>query len=197
MTRDWHAAHLVIVAHGLHRHAQHLVSQRVAARVHHLLDDVDDHVDLLDAAVPEHVGVGGGVVRQVGAVAGLQGDTLSRHAAGLYIAWLGVDKNKLKSKCSDGLSLRVRVLTWEDALVFAGLVSPVVVHDPPPGRLQLPLGEGEAAGLRLGDCAAAVERGAEHLADLGRVEPRPRLGAEVEIEVDCFEEALVTPGNCQ
>ena len=88
-------------------------------------------------------------------------------------------------------------LTWEDALVFAGLVSPVVMHDPPPGRLQLPLGEGEAAGLRLGDGAAAVERGAEHLADLGRVEPRPRLGAEVEIEVDCFEEALVTPGNCQ
>ena len=71
--------YLVIVAHGLHSHAEHLVGQGVTPGVHHLLDDVDDHVHLLDGLVAEHVGVGGDVVGQVGAVARLQGDALAVH----------------------------------------------------------------------------------------------------------------------
>ena len=69
--------YLVIVAHGLYSHTEHLIRQRVTARVHHLLDDIYDHVHLLDGLVAEHVGVCGDVVRQVGAVARLQGDTLA------------------------------------------------------------------------------------------------------------------------
>ena len=84
MTRDtdtWRVynVYLVIVTHGLDCHAEHLVGQGVTARVHDLLDDVDDHVHLLDGLVPEHVGVGGDVVGQVGAVARLQGDALAVH----------------------------------------------------------------------------------------------------------------------
>ena len=71
--------YLVIVAHGLDCHAEHLIGQGVTAGVHNLLDHIDDHVHLLDGLVAEHVGVGGDVVRQVGAVARLQGDALAVH----------------------------------------------------------------------------------------------------------------------
>ena len=63
--------HLVIVTHGLNCLAQQLVRQRVTLRVHHRPDHVDDQVHLPHAGLAQHVGVGGDVVGQVGAVARL------------------------------------------------------------------------------------------------------------------------------
>ena len=70
--------YLVTVAHRLYSHAEHLIGQGVTPRVHHLFNDVDYHVHLLDGVVAEHVWVGGDVVRQVGAVPGLERNTLPR-----------------------------------------------------------------------------------------------------------------------
>ena len=70
--------YLVIVADRLDRLTQQLVRQRVTARVHNGADHVDDQVDLPHGGVAEHVGVGGDVVRQVGAVPGLERNTLPR-----------------------------------------------------------------------------------------------------------------------
>ena len=68
---------LGVVADGLDGHAEHLVGQRMTAAVHDLLYHVNDHVDLLDVLVTQHVGVGGDVVGQVGAVTRFYWNTLS------------------------------------------------------------------------------------------------------------------------
>ena len=60
----------------------------------------------------------------------------------------------------------------------------------PVWMLELPLGDGEALQLQLGDDLGRVQGRAQHLLDLSREQPGLGVCGEVKVEVDILQESI-------
>ena len=160
---------LVIVTHWLHRHTQHLIRQRVTTTVHHLLDDVDHEVHLRHALVSQHVGEGGDVVGEVGAVAILDRNTLTIHT-NMIGHWVIVS-----SLCSVSPHL----------VSVQHLLSVRVLH-------VLPLSHHQRVEIYVRQQLRGVERVGEQLPHLLSEDPSTGVHCEVEVEVDILQQTFRT-----
>ena len=60
----------------------------------------------------------------------------------------------------------------------------------PVWMLELPLGDGEALQLHVGDDLGGVQGGAQHLLDLSREQPGLGVCGEVKVEVNILQESI-------